>query len=95
MVLFESITLFFQKLFLPFLMICVKNLKNDTSCKMYVCTLLSHSSNSEQQYEGGRQCNSKWMTDQKIQTKKLTFGQPTNLCTKAGHETTPQISTLH
>ena len=46
-------------------------------------------------YEGGRQCNSKWMTDQKMQTKKLTFGQPTNLCTKAGHETTPQISTLH
>ena len=55
----------------------------------------SHSSNSEQQYEGGRQCNSKWMTDQKMQTKKLTFGQPTNLCTKAGHEITPQISTLH
>ena len=52
-------------------MICVKNLKNDTSCKMYVCTLLSHSSNSEQQYEGGRQCNSKWMTDQKMQTKKI------------------------
>ena len=60
-------------------MICVKNLRNDTSCKMYLYTLLSHSSNSEQQYEGGRQCNSKWMTDQKMQTKKLTFGQPTNL----------------
>ena len=71
-------------------MICVKNLRNDTSCKIYVCTLLSHSSNSEQQYEGGRQCNSKWMTDQKMQTKKLTFGQPTNLCTKAGHKTLKQ-----
>ena len=60
---------------------------------MYVCTLLSHSSNSEQQYEGGRQCNSKWMTDQKMQTKKIDIWTADKLMYKAGHETTPQIST--